>query len=648
MGNVSQQEVVCLRNQVAQLSQEVERLRQRDESARQREGQLQVVLMNLPLLVDAFDPGGSIVFWNGECERVTGYKAEEIIGNPAAMELLYPDREYRERMISEWRETGNGRRDWPWELTARDGSVRTVAWYNISGYVPIAGWKTWGIGVDVTEQKRAQRAIAESEERFRSLFENAADGLLVADPDTGKFHLANKAMSELTGYDCNELAQLSVRDIHPEERLPHVLDAFEQLARGGLHMSRSVPVKTKDGRILYADISAIPICLDGAKYITGSFRDVTEHRQLFQKLRESEERYRIVVESAGDSIAIIDENGVFLFLNNTAATRLGGTPESYVGKRMWDVFPQAIADRQAASVRKVIQTGHGINVVVPTALQGVTRWYNTTIEPLSDDGGVIRSALMIGRDIHDLVQTQKELEEYRTHMARAEQLASLGTLSATIAHEMNQPLTVLRLGIENCLAQLESPGSVEDVVEDLKECLEEVSVATSIVGRFRNFAAHSSRRKSRKTDLQRAGERVVDILRETARGRRVHIEANGLDHLGEFDADEQDMEQVFFSLVENAIQAADGVKDHRVLIRGVATPASVEVHFADDCGGIAPEHIGKIFEPFFTTKTDQEGTGLGLCIVKQALSRAGGTIQVDNRFGEGVTFVITIPRSPRQ
>jgi signal transduction histidine kinase len=136
---------------------------------------------------------------------------------------------------------------------------------------------------------------------------------------------------------------------------------------------------------------------------------------------------------------------------------------------------------------------------------------------------------------------------------------------------------------------------------------------------------------------------MVRVWENAAERRKVRLVLQGLDHLGELDVDERDMEQVFFALVENTIQAADGTTDHQLLIAGRARGVSVELQFVDDCGGIAPEHVDRIFDPFFTTKGDNEGTGLGLCIVEQALSRVGGRIRVDNRPGEGVTFVITLP-----
>jgi len=512
------QELACLRRRVAQLQQQVDRLKGQEEATKREEERLHAMLMNMPVMIDAFDADWNIVLWNRECERVTGYGAGEILGNPTAMELLYPDRAYRGAMMQQWKERGDDYRNWRWGITAKDGSIKTVAWSNISKRIPIAPWKTWGIGVDVTEQTRAEAA-----------------------------------------------------------------------------------------------------------------------------LRESENRYRTLVESAGETIAVVGNDGIFLFMNTTAATRLGGRPEEYTGKTMRAVFPREIADRQVESIRTVIRTGRGMNVIVPTIVQGRTRWYNTTIEPLKDADGRICSALVVGRDIHELQQAQKELEEYRSRMAHAERLAALGTLSATIAHEMNQPLTVIRLTIQNCLAQLEDAQGTREVVDDLKECLEEVSTASSIVDRFKSFARHSSQKGPGKTNLQALAKKVIRVWDDAARKRNLSLTLDGLDRLSDLRVDERDMEQIFFSLVANAVQAADGTRNRRLSITGTAKGETVELRFADDCGGIAPEHVDRIFDPFFTTKSAEEGTGLGLPIVEQALSRVRGRILVENRPGEGVTFIITLP-----
>jgi signal transduction histidine kinase len=108
-------------------------------------------------------------------------------------------------------------------------------------------------------------------------------------------------------------------------------------------------------------------------------------------------------------------------------------------------------------------------------------------------------------------------------------------------------------------------------------------------------------------------------------------------------SNEKDLEQLFFALTENAIQAADGKKNHRLTIEGVVKGKNIELRFADNCSGIAPENLGKIFDPFFTTGSDEGRTGLGLPIVQRIVSGYGGKIRVQSRPGKGTTFYVTLP-----
>jgi PAS domain S-box-containing protein len=455
--------------------------------------------------------------------------------------------------------------------------------------------------------------------------------------------MANDALCQMTGYRKEEIEQLSVRDIHPPDALADVLETFAKQAQGHLRLSRNIPVQTKDGTVVYCDVNAIPLAMDGKNYVLGVFRDVTEQRTLSERLRESEELYKTLVESAGESIARVDTEGRFLFLNKTAAFRLGGEPRDFLGRKIQDLFPPDIAERQATGVREVIKTGRGKNVVAPTVLRGQTRWYNTTVEPLADANGDITSALIVSRDIHDLREAQRELEEYRSQMARAEQLASLGTLSATVAHELNQPLTVIQLTLQNCLAQLEEGGPAQQAMADVQECLQEVSAASAIVDRFKGFARQSRGRRITWVNLDNTARKVIRTWAEAAEESGLSLEARGLQHLPELRMHERDIEQLFFALLENAIQAANPHRNQHLLITATAKDNTVELRFADNCGGIAPENLDKIFHPFFTTKTNAGGTGLGLGIVEHVVQRAHGKVTVDNRPGQGVTFIITLP-----
>ncbi len=230
-------------------------------------------------------------------------------------------------------------------------------------------------------------------------------------------------------------------------------------------------------------------------------------------------------------------------------------------------------------------------------------------------------------------------------MTRADRLASLGTMSAMVSHELTQPLTVMRLSIQNALEAIESGTPSSSVADDLKGCVEEVATMTGIVERFRGFARASSPGQRFDVDLSVIARHMVDLTALAADRARVSVSLQDFDGLPAFSARAKDMEQVFFALLMNSIQAADGTRDRMIAVRGQRRDHGIELSFEDDCGGIAPEHVNQIFKPFFTTKGNTGGSGLGLCVVEHILDRYGAKIQVENRPGEGVTFKVTLPLS---
>ena len=496
-----------------------------------------------------------------------------------------------------------------------------------------------------TEAARQNEAEmrTESDLHFRTMFENSLDGIVVADGETRQFYTANPAFCRMLGCTLEEVRQLTAPDIHPHDSVTFAMEQFDRLVKREVSLARDVPVRRKDGSVFYADIHSFPVTHAGRACQIGFFRDITDRRAAEQALRESEQRYRTVVESAGETIATFDRQGVLLFVNKMGASGFGRTPADYIGKTMWDIFPKEIADRQAASIRNVIDSGRGKTVATETVVQGQKRWYETTIEPVRDAAGLVQAALVVGRDIHELREARQELEQYQERIGQAEQLASLGTLSATIAHELTQPLTVSRLSLQEALKQLEASGSPPGVTEDLHECLEGISDAAARVERFRTFARQFSKESPRDVRLLHVVERTIRLLGGKAQEHRVSLSMRGLHMLPPVKANEKDLEQMCFALIENAIQAADGSKPRRLVIRGRRTTNELTVSFEDNCGGIEPEHVDRIFEPFFTTKASGQGTGLGLCIVDRVVTQARGKIRLENRPGEGTTFHITLP-----
>jgi PAS domain S-box-containing protein len=499
------------------------------------------------------------------------------------------------------------------------------------------------IGIAV-ERRRAELALRESEEKFRRITEQGFDVVFTAEMD-GTLTYASPSAKRVFGYSAEEMIGRNASQFIAESTMPEVTREMKEIAEGKSFAGREVEIRRKDGSIAVIELNSAPIYNgDVLIGVQASARDITERRRVENALRESEQHYRTLVESAGESIASIDENGVFLFMNATGAERLGGKPEDYVGKTMWDLFPKAHADRQMASIRQVIEKETGMTFSSVTELQGRLRWYNTTIEPLrSSSDGLITGVMVIARDVHDIRQAEEELARYRERMSQTERLASLGTLSATAAHELTQPLTVIRLSLDNLLDDLKAASAPAAFTARLENSLAEVSNITSIIDRFRTFARKSSETTLGQVDLRAVAKKIETLLGSSARRARVTLRIADMDGLPLVRVNERDFEQLFFALFQNAIQAADGKKARELVVSGTVRDHQIELRFADDCGGIAPEHVDSVLEPFFTTKPPGEGTGLGLCIVQQITSRAGGKVSVESEFGRGSTFLVTIP-----
>jgi PAS domain S-box-containing protein len=161
------------------------------------------------------------------------------------------------------------------------------------------------------ERKKAQEALKESEQRFRAIFDNALDGILLADVENKKFHSGNSMMYQMLGYSEEEIKELGVGDIHPETDLPDVIEQFEKQTRREIKLAKDTPIKRKDGTVFYADINSFPITLAGKTYLVGIFRDATERKQaeeeIQKRIKELEDFYEMAVGRELRMIELKDE-----------------------------------------------------------------------------------------------------------------------------------------------------------------------------------------------------------------------------------------------------------------------------------------------------------------------------------------------------
>ena len=211
------------------------------------------------------------------------------------------------------------------------------------------------------ERKLSEEMLERSEALHRTLFVGAAEGILVADPETRKFRHANPAICELLGYTAEELTGMDVGKIHPEESLPAVFAAFEAQARGEIRLAAELPCLRKNGEIIYADINTARVELDGKPLLVGFFSDVTERRLTAEALRASESRYRLLMQHATDVIWVIDaESQICLYISPSVERMLGFTDKELIGQNVAKaVTPVSLEHIEATTPVRIEQMMRG-------------------------------------------------------------------------------------------------------------------------------------------------------------------------------------------------------------------------------------------------------------------------------------------------
>ncbi len=541
------------------------------------------------------------------------------------------------------------------------------------------------------ERKRAEEALAQERDLLHTLLDNLPDRIYFKDGQS-RFTRISKAVTEQFKISHpREAMGKTDRDFFSQEHAETALTDETHVMESGQPILGKIEREVlPDGRVTWALTSKLPLKNRQGKII-GNFgisRDITEIKKIEEQLETERNLLRSLIDNLPDYIYVKDPEGRYLLDNISHRRWLGADSESQViGRRVSDFFPPEMIGQFDSDDRNVILSGHPLlnREELVADRFGSKRWHSTTKVPLRNSEGKIIGLVGISRDITERKLSEEALQQANAELARhkddlqkalselqkshedlksaqfqliqAEKMQSIGRLAAGVAHEVKNPLGILRMGADYLAKNLNSPD--ENVSLILADMTDAIQRADSIILGLLDFAVPHAL-DSHAEDLSAILEQSIGLVRHSLSEVGIKLVKDLPAGLPLIWLDRNKIKQVFVNILTNAIHATPpgGTitvqtssrqlqpeevghdAGSRLADRFRAGETVVVAEVLDTGGGIPEEKLAQIFDPFFTTKPTGKGTGLGLTVTKKIVELHGGSLEIRNRKEGGVAVAI--------
>ncbi len=493
---------------------------------------------------------------------------------------------------------------------------------------------------------------------FQDLIKKSNDAVFLIDPETSHFLYVSDKVSENLGYTQEELLSMNVMDI--EAIIPdnfswdkHVIEVKE---KGSMVMEGEH--KHRDGSTFPVELSINYAVLDNKRdYIVVIARDISKRVSAEEALKESEERFKLMMHQSPSVIELYDLDGLQIAVNKAYEDLWGFPSSKTVGK--FNVLKSKevedtglmvyVKDAYAGKIVKVPE--YKFNPTGETEAKGAgrVRWLSTRIYPLKDMSGNVKNIVITHEDISDSKFAEEERVKLKEKLSHSQKVESIGILAGGIAHDFNNLLAGI---LNNVYLSKMHMDSESKEYKNLESAEKAIHRAASLTLQLLTFAKGGD--PVRKTAL------IAEIVNESAefalRGSNVICEYDIEDDIWPVEVDKGQMNQVIHNLILNADQSMPEGGNIRISIEnssltyGAGLPLDegryVKIVIQDQGAGIAEEHMQKVFDPYFTTK--ELGQGLGLSITYSIINQHDGLITVESKLQVGTAFTIYLPASEKQ
>jgi PAS domain S-box-containing protein len=590
---------------------------------------------------------------NAAFEKLSGYRREEVIGSNAGELKLWADPKDRQLVLQGLRQGV--------QAPAREFRFHTKGGIDKICRLSIEKIELDGelcllvVLTDLTERESMEATLRESENKFRTIIEQARDGITLVD-EKGVIIEWNAAQEKIWGVKRSDVLgvpffKVLYQATVPERRKPDRLKFYKNSVKNALTTGQSAlfdrsmeaTIIQRGGERRHITQTVFPIVTQSGFRIGSVTSDITERKQAENALKESEEQYRYIVEHSSDGFVIVME-GTILFANSKTTeitkyplNRIIGAPfEKFLAPEeapmVIDRYRRRIAGENLPHVyeTKVI-TKDGKRIDVDFYIE------------LIHYRGKLATFVMI-RNITERKRIQEALDKAQ----QAYHLASLGTLAGGIAHEINQPLTALKVKVDGLLYWGNRKPDMlrKNMIQNLRFISDQADKIDQIIRHMRSLIRHERPRTS-PVDVNETVRKACSFMRQQLASHGITLKLKMSRSLPRVITNPTSLEQVVINLVQNAMKALDrtGRRDKTISLSTKILKGKCAIEVSDNGPGIPPAQVDRIFDPLFTTEEDGVGMGLGLSIVQRFINDMGGSIRVKNKPDEGVAFSILIPLS---
>jgi PAS domain S-box-containing protein len=577
-----------------------------------------------PEAIAVIDLNGNIVECNQETLDMLGYSSrDELIGRNGFALVSEKDRERAKGNLTKVLDHGS-LKNIEYVALTKDGtefsaelsaSVVKDSSGNPMGFVSMIK--------DISERKKAEEALRGSEEKWRSLAENAPNIIVVVDR-VGTIQFINRTVVNARP---EEIVGRSVYDfIDPEHHnvVKKIIEQVFQTGEGGRYEISGVGPK---GSVAWYATHVGPIKRNGqVASVTLITTDFTERKKAEEALKDAKQKWASLTENTDDIVMIVDSEGIIQYINRTIPPY---TPEETIGKTVYEYVPREQHDIMRSSLEKTFETGVPLSYVVSSNIPKIgTIWFKTKVVPAKDDEKTV-SAILISTDITELKNTEEHLKE--TNMKLVVTNEKLHVVGGLTRHDVRNKLSAVT-GNAYLLRQ--------KLVGDAKalEQLKDMEAAVRLVEKIFEFARIYEKLGTEQLvniDVGKAVDGAVSLF-SGLKGVKIVNECHGLTVLAD-----SLLSQLFYNLIDNSLKYGEKTRQIKIYY-GMPSADQVELVYEDDGVGIPDNMRSNLFKEGFTSG---KGTGYGLFMAKRISEVYGWTILETGKQGKGAQFTMSIPRT---